>query len=181
MGYTALLFAVLLGHLDTVKLLIANNVCVDRKEYRYGWDALTLAVKGDEEEMVLEMLRNGTQVDPIDQRGYTPLCHVVKEPVVNSRLCILLISNGASLYTVTQKLGSYNNHEHTIQEAIFQRDLIPIRGVLLTCTSLPLVLLDIIAAYACRCPEEYQTKRRNWRQWFASMRKKACILITNVF
>ena len=164
-GYTALHFAVVRGHLDIVKLIIAHSAAiVHTKEFIHGWDALTMAVKENKGEIVLTMLRSpDISVDSIDNMGYTPLRRILKVFDVNPEVCSALIVHGASLENIHV---SYNNHKRIIQEALFQRDLVPVRQMLLASTPMPVVLLDIIAAYSCvRLEEQYKPCKRKTK-WF---------------
>jgi ankyrin repeat protein len=180
-GYTALHFAVVRGHLDIVKLIVAHSAAiVHMKEYIHGWDALTMAAKEKKEEIVLTMLCSpDISVDAVDNSGYTPLARILKDFDMNSEICIALIVHGASL---TNLHVSYNSHKRILQEALFRRDIVPVRHMLLASTNMPVVLVDIIAAYSCVCPEEEckPCKRRTgWRQWLRSIRKR--VLYFNCF
>ena len=84
------------GHRDMVALLLSNRAKVDEKDYS-GLTPLHIAAKRQNEEVALELISQGADINAVDNRGETPLFKVAESSSGSAEIASLLLDHGANI------------------------------------------------------------------------------------
>ena len=74
-GWTPLMYAAYVGHVNIVNLLLDNSVNVNSRTKKNGATPLMLASSCGNEPVVYFLLQNGAKIDAQDNRGWTSLLY----------------------------------------------------------------------------------------------------------
>lgn len=104
-GFTPLGLAAFFGHLDAVKVILANGAAVDERDRsRFGNTALDAAVAANHADVVRALLAAGAQVDVRDSADYTPLHKAAANG--NTEIVRMLLQKGADAAAVRRGGGT---------------------------------------------------------------------------
>ncbi|MBE6838406.1 MAG: hypothetical protein E7507_02520 [Ruminococcus sp.] len=111
-GYTALMYAVNGGHVETVKLLIENGADVNVRDcsdmnllmYLYDYNYANTPSPTDEEIIAIAelLIENGVDVNATDKYGQTVLKYAVNHKAKNYEAISFLIENGADVNAIDE-------------------------------------------------------------------------------
>ncbi|MHB1000127.1 MAG: ankyrin repeat domain-containing protein [Armatimonadota bacterium] len=93
-GRSALLYAVVDGNTDAVKILIENRADINMRDNE-GWTALHAAAEEYRVEIANILLNNGAEVDAQDSYGNTPLFRSIINSRQRGEIIKLLLQHGA--------------------------------------------------------------------------------------